>query len=57
VALRQGDAVGLATFGHARPRVLLPGKTVATVNTLMNAVYDLAAIAAGARLSALPARR
>ena len=41
VALRQGDAVGLATFGHARPRVLLPGKTVATVNTLMNAVYDL----------------
>ncbi|MEF8755418.1 MAG: DUF58 domain-containing protein [Accumulibacter sp.] len=41
VALRQGDTVGLATFGHARPRVLLPGKTVATVNTLMNAVYDL----------------
>ncbi|WP_300449136.1 DUF58 domain-containing protein [Accumulibacter sp.] len=41
VALRQGDAVGLATFGHAEPRVLLPGKSVARLNSLMKAVYDL----------------
>ena len=41
VALRQGDAVGLATFGHPRPRVLPPAKSVARVNALMNAVYDL----------------
>ncbi|TXI72656.1 MAG: DUF58 domain-containing protein, partial [Dokdonella sp.] len=41
VALRQGDAIGLATFGHASPRMLLPGKSVATVNALMKVVYDL----------------
>lgn len=41
VALHQGDAVGLATFGHARPRVLPAGKSLATLNKLMNAVYDL----------------
>ena len=41
VALRQGDAVGLATFGHAQPRVLLPSKSVATVKRIMSAVYDL----------------
>ena len=41
VALRQGDAVGLATFGHPGPRVLPPGKSVAMVNSLMKAVYDL----------------
>lgn len=41
VALRQGDAVGLATFGHERPRFLPPGKSVATVNRLLNGVYDL----------------
>ncbi|HQC81087.1 MAG TPA: DUF58 domain-containing protein, partial [Accumulibacter sp.] len=41
VALRQGDAVGLATFGHPRPRVLPPGKSVGTVQALMNAVFDL----------------
>ncbi|HMW17366.1 MAG TPA: DUF58 domain-containing protein [Accumulibacter sp.] len=41
VALRQGDAVGLATFGHPQPRVLLPGKSLTTVQALMNAVFDL----------------
>ena len=41
VALRQGDAVGLATFGHAQPRVLLPSKSLATLKKMMNAVYDL----------------
>ncbi len=41
VALGQGDAVGLATFGHAEPRFLPPKKSVATVNRLLNAVYDL----------------
>ncbi len=41
VALRQGDAVGLATFGHAQPRVLPAGKSVATVKKILHAVYDL----------------
>lgn len=41
VALGQGDAVGMSTFGHARPRFLPPKKSVATVNRLLNAVYDL----------------
>jgi uncharacterized protein (DUF58 family) len=41
VALNQGDAVGIATFGHAAPRYLPPRKSVATVNRLLNAVYDL----------------
>jgi uncharacterized protein (DUF58 family) len=41
VALRQGDAVGLATFGHGAPRFLPPRKSVATVNRLLNGVYDL----------------
>jgi uncharacterized protein (DUF58 family) len=41
VALRQGDAVGMATFGHDRPRYLPPKKSMATVNRLLNAVYDL----------------
>lgn len=41
VALGQGDAVGLSTFGHATPRYLPPRKAVTTVNRLLNAVYDL----------------
>ena len=41
VALNQGDAVGIATFGHAESRYLPPRKSVATVNRLLNAVYDL----------------
>ncbi|MCM8595211.1 DUF58 domain-containing protein [Accumulibacter sp.] len=41
VALHQGDSVGLVTLGHPRPRVLAPARSVATVNTLLNAVYDL----------------
>ena len=41
VALGQGDAVGMSTFGHAQPRFLPPKKSVMTVNRLLNAVYDL----------------
>lgn len=41
VALGQGDAVGLSTFGHEHPRFLPPKKSVATVNRLLNTVYDL----------------
>jgi uncharacterized protein (DUF58 family) len=41
VALRQGDAVGMATFAHAQPRYLPPKKSMATVSRLLNAVYDL----------------
>ena len=41
VALRQGDAVGIATFGHPEPRHLPPRKSVSTVNRLLNVVYDL----------------
>lgn len=41
VALGQGDAVGMATFGHDAPRFLPPKKSVAMVNRLLNALYDL----------------
>ncbi len=41
VALRQGDAVGVSTFGHETPRFLPPRKSVATVNDILNGVYDL----------------
>jgi uncharacterized protein (DUF58 family) len=40
VALRQGDAVGLATFAGA-PRFLSPVKGQAQLNVLLNALYDL----------------
>jgi uncharacterized protein (DUF58 family) len=41
VALRQGDAVGVLTFGHPRPRWFEPRKSVATVNLILNSLYDL----------------
>ena len=41
VALRQGDAVGFGTFGHAVPRFFPPRKSTATVQQLLNATYDL----------------
>ncbi|NQD94671.1 DUF58 domain-containing protein [Pseudomonas sp. CrR25] len=41
VALRQGDAVGLATFAGEQPRFLPPVKGAAQLNLLLNAVYDL----------------
>lgn len=41
VALKQGDAVGLVTFGHETMRCLPPSKSVATVNRLLHTVYDL----------------
>lgn len=40
VALRQGDRVGLATFG-GRDRFLAPGRGLTFFNTLLNATYDL----------------
>jgi uncharacterized protein (DUF58 family) len=41
VALRQGDAVGLATFATEQPRFIAPLKGQAHLSTLLNAVYDL----------------
>jgi uncharacterized protein (DUF58 family) len=41
VALRQGDAVGVGTFAHSRPRFLPPRKSIATVSTLMHGLFDL----------------
>jgi uncharacterized protein (DUF58 family) len=41
VALRQGDAVGLATFAGEQQRFLAPVKGQAQLNVLLNAVYDL----------------
>jgi len=41
VALRQGDAVGLATFASQQTRFLPPVKGPAQLNVLLNAVYDL----------------
>lgn len=40
VAVRQGDAVGLMTFGGPR-RWLAPRKDPSTVNRLLNTLYDL----------------
>ncbi|MBT8766139.1 DUF58 domain-containing protein [Metapseudomonas boanensis] len=41
VALRQGDAVGLATFAAERDRFLAPVKGPAQLSVLLNGVYDL----------------
>ncbi|WP_249679762.1 DUF58 domain-containing protein [Pseudomonas abieticivorans] len=41
VALRQGDAVGLATFAGKQTRFLAPVKGNPQLNALLNAVYDL----------------
>jgi uncharacterized protein (DUF58 family) len=41
VALRQGDAVGVLTFAHPEPRYLPPRKSIATVNRILNGIYDL----------------
>ncbi|UTW09109.1 DUF58 domain-containing protein [Pseudomonas benzenivorans] len=41
VALRQGDAVGLATFAVEHGRFLAPVKGAAQLKVLLNAVYDL----------------
>ena len=42
VALRQGDTVGLMGFG-GRPCYMPPGKGMATINRLLDTVYDLQA--------------
>jgi len=41
VALRQGDAVGVATFAAEQNRHLSPVKGAAQLNVLLNHVYDL----------------
>lgn len=41
VALRQGDAVGLATFGADKELFIKPAKGNLQLNTLLNAVYDI----------------
>lgn len=41
VALRQGDAVGLATFATEQARHIKPGKGPGQLNALLNATYDL----------------
>ncbi len=41
VALRQGDAVGVATFSHDEGRWIKPVKGVANINRLLNGIYDL----------------
>lgn len=41
VSLRQGDAVGYMTFGAEAPRFSAPRKSGATVNRLLNGLYDI----------------
>ncbi|WP_166364291.1 DUF58 domain-containing protein [Pseudomonas akapageensis] len=41
IALRQGDAVGLATFASDQPRYLAPAKGQSQLKALLNAVHDL----------------
>jgi uncharacterized protein (DUF58 family) len=41
VALRQGDAVGFATFAQPQPRFFPPQKSTATLQKLLEAAYDL----------------
>lgn len=41
IAIRQGDAVGLATFGSDKPLFIKPAKGQQQLNTLLNNVYDL----------------
>ncbi len=41
VALRQGDAVGFGTFAHPSPRFFRARKSMATLQLLLNATYDL----------------
>lgn len=41
VALKQGDAVGVATFAEDRPRTLAPHKGLATLEHLFQNLFDL----------------
>ncbi len=41
VALRQGDAAGLCTFGQLTPRYVSPRPSQATMSRLLNAVFDV----------------
>lgn len=43
VALRQGDAVGLATFAHPAPGFLAPRKSLGTLQRLLDFCYGLQA--------------
>lgn len=40
IAIRQGDAVGLATFANDKPIFIKPAKGQQQLNTLINNVYD-----------------
>ena len=41
VVVRQGDSVGLMTFGNAQSRYLVPGKSRNMVNRCLDTLYDL----------------
>ncbi len=41
VALKQGDAVGVATFAEAQPRMLAPRKGLAALDHLFQGLFDL----------------
>ena len=41
VALKQGDAVGVATFAEDRPRAVAPHKGLATLERLFQSLFDL----------------
>lgn len=41
IALRQGDGIGLYWFSHGASRWVPPKKGIATINGLLNSVYDL----------------
>lgn len=41
VALKQGDAVGVATFGEERPRLLAPRKGLVALDHLFQSLFDL----------------
>jgi uncharacterized protein (DUF58 family) len=41
VALKQGDAVGVATFAEERPRTVAPHKSLATLERLFQKLFDV----------------
>ncbi len=41
VALKQGDAVGVGTFGEAQPRLLAPRKGLVALDHLFQSLFDL----------------
>ncbi len=41
VALKQGDSIGVSTFGHENPRWIKSVKGVSNLHVLLNGIYDL----------------